>query len=138
MALQQHLPPELDFFSSNPYQLTIQSFEEHQLAPINAIDSSTSVIEFFSHGYNNRLKSLDDIYLSTVIQLVKIDGTLYTSDELQAYLANASLTSLIRSCNLYLNNTLVMSINGHFGIQEFIQLTLNFDSSTTSSRLSNQ
>lgn len=138
MSLQHALPQELDLFTSNPYQLAIESFEEHQLSPLNAIDSSTSVIEFFSHGYQTKLKSLDSIYLQATLKLTKANGDSYDESESQGFLANSALTSLIKSCNLYLNNQLVMSINDHFGIQEFIQLSLNFDKSTTSARLSNQ
>jgi hypothetical protein len=138
MEINEHIPSELDIFSSNPYQLAIESYENHELSPVNTLDAN-NIVEFHCNGYTNKMKSLNDIYLYAKIQVVKSDNKLYTAtEEPQGYLANGILTSLFRSCNFYLNNNLIVAVNDHFGIQEYIQLSLNFSPTVASSKLSNQ
>lgn len=133
----EFVPQELDVFSSNPFQLAVQGTEQHILVPVNAVDGQNS-LEFFCMSYPNKLKVLDEIYLSASIQIVKNDGTLYTEkDKEQGHLVNSALLSLFKSCSIYLNNTLVNSINDNFGLQEYIQTTLNYSPSVAASKLSN-
>lgn len=135
--MAESIPMELDVFSSNPYQLAVTGCEDVEIVPVNTIDG-TNVAEFFSIGYNNKMKKMDEIFLSASIQLVKADGKLYeVGDSPQGHIINSILNSLFKSCSLYLNNTLVYSINDNYGLQEYIQQSLNYSPSVVDSKLSN-
>lgn len=138
MALVEHIPPELDVFSTNPFQLVAENFEEHEASPINTLDQNNT-LEFFINGYANKMKVLNEIRIMATIKVTKADGTEYkATDALQPHLANSVVTSLFRSCNIYLNNVLCCAINDNFGIQELVQLSLNYSAATAQSKLSNQ
>jgi hypothetical protein len=138
MNARENIPQSLDLFSINPMILAIAHCEEHELSTINTIDG-TNMVEFSSPGYDSKLKSLNELYLKAIVQVTKEDGTLYSQkDALQGHITNSILTSLFKSCVLLLNNTTVVSIQDFYGIQEYIQLSLNFSPHVTASKLSNQ
>lgn len=136
--LQEMVPVNLDVFSSNPIVLAMSSFEDLQLSPVNSLDSSNT-IEFFCNGFPEKMKMLNEIYITATMQLLKSDGSKYgKDDDPHGYLTNGILSSLFRSCNLYLNNTLVVGVNENYGIKDFIETSLNFSKSAVSTKLSNQ
>lgn len=136
-TISEAIVSQLDLFSVNPYQLAIENSEQNVYQPINTISDGNSIIEFNIPPYADRMKSLDEIYLSTVVQLVKADGSNYKEGDTQGYVVNSILSSMFRSAAIYFNNVLVMNISENFGIQEFIQLSLNFSSHVLGSKHSN-
>lgn len=137
--MSEALISELDVFSSHPFLLAVEDYEDLLIAPTNSIENGNSLAEFSCPGFSDKMKMLHEIYLSCTIQILKDDDEKYKkTDELQGYVCNGILTSLFRTAQVYLNNQLVTSTNDNFGIQEFIQLSLNFSPSVTSSKLCNQ
>lgn len=138
MSVTEAVPPELDIFTSRPFQLAVEKWEDVGLSPINNLDINSS-IEFFCNGFTNQMKSLSEMYLVATLQLVKSpSGELIKSEDLQSRLLNNTLLSLFKSCSLYLNRTLVVSMTENFGITEYIGNCLNFSSHAAETRLSIQ
>lgn len=136
-GFSEAIVPQLDLFSINPYQLAIENSEANVYQPINTISDGNSIIEFVIPPYSDRMKCLDEIYLSTTLQLVKSDGGLYKSGDTQGFVVNSILSSMFRSAAVYFNNVLIVNISENFGIQEFLQLSLNFSSHVLLSKHSN-
>lgn len=136
-ATIESVPHELDFFSSNPYNLCVEKYEDIILSPVNSLDTNSQV-EFFLNGHPNAVKSISEIYLMGTLQFKKISGVNYKeADKAQPYLINGGLSSLFKSCSLYLNQILVSNQPENFGLVSYVCNVLNFNETTASSRLPN-
>lgn len=137
MSVSEAVPPELDVFSTRPFQLSVEKFEDVGLSPINSVDINSN-LEFYCNGFSNVMKDLSEMYLVGTIQLVKEGGGAYVATDLQPRLINNSLLSLFKSCSLYLNRTLVSSQTENYGITEYVNCCLNFSSHAAEAKLSIQ
>lgn len=119
------IPESLNLFSNNNHSsIFIRTYEEELTSSV-PVDLKTT-LDFTSPAYSNRMKSLSGIYFYAKLQIVKQDGSKYLeSDKNQPRLLNNICGSLFKSCKLYLNNTLVNSIeNYHF--KSYVECLLNY------------
>lgn len=133
--MQEYFPHELSVFDSIPTILSVSETQEHELAPLNSIDSGNT-IEFLSQPYSDRFKDLSSVYLQLRLKVVKNDGTDYkTVDTTQGRMANNVLFSLFESAYVYLNNTLVNAVDANFGYKEYWEVILNHSAEVSAAKL---
>jgi hypothetical protein len=134
MANEEFLPASLALFNTNPTQTAIESSEVVEYSPLNSINNG-NIIDFRVIGTNTYV-SLNEIYLHASVQLVKEDLTSYSeTDSLQPTLCNNVISSLIKSVQLSLNNTPIVSVHDAYCVKDIIEGKCNFDLTCASSKL---
>lgn len=132
------IPDEFDIFTHRPFLQCVQSSEQHVLTPLHTLTGATS-IEFNCLPYTDKYKDLSSIFLSLKFQLVKSDGTSFTSTNTeQPHLVTNSLYSIFKSVYVKLNGHQVGSVEQHYHYKEWLETSLNYSVETSTSRLTSQ
>lgn len=129
--------PGLNVFDSDPYQLAIIKNSLLKVSPTNSLDSS-EVLSFNIPASEN-FRTLKHCFILLNVKIVKSDGSNYndSADDLkfQPRLSNPFVTNCFKSLAVYINNTLVHSVDNNFHIMRYIEDCLSFDSMTVENRL---
>jgi len=134
MSITEYIIPNLEFFSDDPLNLSIEDNEYLEVSSINPIEQN-DVVEFRCLSQPMTFKSLSEIYLKAEVQILKSDSSLYTdADLIQPPFANNALFSMIKSASVYLNNVQVVNLNETFAQKHIIESYCNIDKMSCKSR----
>lgn len=121
--------PELELFSSRPFQFSVIKTEQICLRPVNSLTNAT-VMEFRDNSYGDSYKDLSSIFLR-----LKIKASATVSDTAKITLANCSMSSLFQQVQVYLNNTLISQNSSNYGYRSYLESILNFTNEEASQHL---
>lgn len=121
--------PELELFSSRPFQFSVIKTEQICLRPVNSLTNST-VIEFRDNSYGDSYKDLSSIFFRLKLKLNK---KVETANKIA--FANCTLSSLFQQVQVYLNNTLISQNSSNYGYRAYLESILNFTNEEASQHL---
>lgn len=118
--------PELDLFSTRPFQTEILKTEMIELKPINSLINA-SFIEFVSFGYFNSYRDCFNSYLKLDIVIDKGDGTIIDKPptEIKFSTVNNLLGSMFSQCNVFLNTKPISAQETNLPLRSFIESKFN-------------
>lgn len=123
--------PQLMLFEPKPVQYSILKTDTVCLKPISSIENSP-VIQFADHGYSDRYKNLESIYVVLKVQMqhFKDDGkeitTKIEAKDLNVYPVNNTLHSLFKQINLQLNGKQIGQNTQNYAYRAYIENCLNY------------
>lgn len=121
--------PELELFSSRPFQFSVIKTEQICLRPVNSLTNAT-VIEFRDNSYGDTYKDLSSIFLRLKIKMNK-----KVEDANKIAFANCTLSSIFQQVQVYLNNTLISQNSSNYGYRAYFESILNFTNEEASQHL---
>ena len=110
----------LDIFQKPSILVNFDSSNVQELYPIGTLDGPN--LEFQIQTDRHIFLDLQNIYLELKVKIVK-DGSRHTDLEAgdSVVFVNNILHSLFSNCDVYFNNELVSSSNGHYAHKSMIQ-----------------
>lgn len=136
--VEEYVQEELSVFSEKPMQLAVLNNSNHVYQTINSLEKAQT-LEFQSPAFNDQYKDLSTMFLKLTLQILKSDGTKYSSTNVaQPLLASNPASSLFKSAVLAINNQIVRNIDSNYGIKELLETKVNFDETALKGRLAAQ
>ena len=123
---------ELDIFTDRPTQTSVESGIFQDIHPQNAIDATTTVIDFLIQSSQSEYLDLNDTLLSMRLHLEKLDGSKFTAaDASQPIPVNYFMNALFSEVTLELNDvTIEGNSNKIYPFKATIEQALNYDDDT--------
>src|SRR5277367_3718358 len=119
---------QLEIFSVPATQLAIAETRSNYYRPISTLTNS-QIIEFSLPSLSEYYYDLSTSLLYIKLKIVKSDGTALTAEESvnRVALTQNTLSSLFADADVYLNNRLISSSNGHYNYISYIETLLSYD-----------
>lgn len=116
---------QVDLFSSNPTDTTVESSFYAEYKPAVNIQDSDSKIEFKISGNSVQYLDLNDSFLYLKLKVVAEDGTdLVKGDDVSC--VNNLLHTLFSNCDVYISNKLIETSNNCYGYKAYIESLLSY------------
>lgn len=131
-----YMSQELDLFSEKPIITGIESHDLQEVGLLNSI-SNSNILEFSCLGHNNKLKSLNNLYIKLMLKITKSDGTDYESaaeTDVEAHLVSNAAFSIFSTCQVTLGNVQIASYDGYYAYKSYIESILSHEDNLVSSR----
>jgi len=135
MKIRECMKGELDLFQNPLVQYSVLKTEEIAYYPVNSLDQ-TSQIEFRSLGNaKDTYRDLSSVYLRLKVQLVKENGSAFTTIETQPLVVNNILHSLFQSVSLSLNGKVITNSDQNYAYRAYMENILNYGTDASNTHL---
>lgn len=128
--------PELDLFSTRPFQTEIMKTEMVEIKPINSLINA-SFIELISFGYFNSYRDCFNSYIKLDVVIDTGTGTTLNEPpkEIKFSVVNNLLGSMFSQCNVFLNSKPISVQETNLPLRHFIESKFNYSASEVKYKL---